>query len=136
LEWAQVRALVADGVSQREIAIRLGIKRSGVSWGPMGRCAMNGRRTGRCSTRWSRMRRLIEEWPEIKVPRVAEMLRRDYGYVGSVDLVLKRMAALRPPKGERAAERTGYRPGQVMQVDWRRCRRVRGLGVVTGASLC
>jgi hypothetical protein len=59
----------------------------------------------------------------------------DYGYVGSVDLVLKRMPALRPPKGERAAERTGYRPGLVMQVDWRRCRRVRGLGVVTGASL-
>ena len=28
LEWAQVRALAADGVSQREIAARLGMKRS------------------------------------------------------------------------------------------------------------
>jgi len=27
MEWAQVRALVADGVSQREIAARLGINR-------------------------------------------------------------------------------------------------------------
>ena len=27
LEWAQVRALAADGVSQREIAARLGINR-------------------------------------------------------------------------------------------------------------
>ena len=27
LEWAQVRALAADGVSQREIARRLGINR-------------------------------------------------------------------------------------------------------------
>jgi len=25
---------------------------------------------------------------------------------------------MRPAKGERAAQRTGYRPGQVMQVDW------------------
>src|SRR3954467_10677866 len=39
-------------------------------------------------------------------------------YVGSVDLVRRRMAAVRPPSGERAAQRTGYRPGQVMQVDW------------------
>jgi DNA-binding CsgD family transcriptional regulator len=31
LEWAQVRALVADGVSQREIAARLGINRRTVA---------------------------------------------------------------------------------------------------------
>ena len=28
MEWAQVRALVADGVSEREIARRLGIRRT------------------------------------------------------------------------------------------------------------
>ena len=28
------------------------------------------------------MRRLIEEWPEIKAPRVTEILRDDYGYAG------------------------------------------------------
>jgi transposase len=63
------------------------------------------------------LRRLLEEWPEIRAPRVTELLRDDYGYTGSVDLVRKRLAALRP-NPERAAQRTGYRPGQVMQVDW------------------
>jgi transposase len=63
------------------------------------------------------IRRLIEGWPEIKAPRVTEVLRDDYGYAGSVDLVRKRLAALRP-HAERPAQRTGYRPGQVMQVDW------------------
>ena len=63
------------------------------------------------------IRGLLDEWPQIKAPRVAEMLRDDYGYGGSVDLVRKRMATLRP-RSVRPAQRTGYRPGQVMQVDW------------------
>ena len=45
------------------------------------------------------MRRVLEEWPEIKAPRVTEILREDYGYAGSVDLVRKRLAALRPRVG-------------------------------------
>jgi hypothetical protein len=44
-------------------------------------------------------------------------LREDYGYDGSVDLVRKRMATLRP-REVRPAQRTGYRPGQVLQIDW------------------
>jgi transposase len=48
---------------------------------------------------------------------VTEILRESYGYEGSVDLVRKRLARLRPVS-ERAAQRTGYRPGQVLQVDW------------------
>ena len=36
---------------------------------------------------------------------------------GSVDLVRKRLATLRP-RSERPAQRTGYRPGQVLQIDW------------------
>jgi len=44
------------------------------------------------------IRQLIEGWPQIKAPRVTEVLRDDYGYVGSVDLVRRRMAALRPPE--------------------------------------
>ena len=120
VEWAQVRAMAADGVSRREIARRLGIDR---------------RTAGRLveasePPRYERppagsmldplepvIRRLIDEWPQIRAPRVSELLRDDYGYVGSVDLVRKRMAALRPPAA-RPAQRTGYRPGQVMQVDW------------------
>jgi transposase len=63
------------------------------------------------------LRRLLEEVPDIKAPRVTEILRDDYGYAGSVDLVRKRLATLRPRQA-RPAQRTGYRPGQVLQLDW------------------
>jgi hypothetical protein len=63
------------------------------------------------------LRRLLEEWPEIKAPRVTELLHDDYGYSGSVDLVRRRLQGLRP-REDRPAQQTGYRPGQVMQVDW------------------
>jgi transposase len=120
MDWAQVRALAADGVSQREIARRLGIGRNTV------------RRMVEASAppRYSRapagsmldslepvLRRLLEEWPDIKAPRVTEMLREDHGYTGSVDLVRRRLAVLRP-RPVRPAQRTGYRPGQVLQLDW------------------
>jgi transposase len=120
MDWAQVRALAADGVSQREIARRLGIGRNTV------------RRMVEASEppRYSRapagsmldplegvMRRLLEDWPQIRAPRVAEILREDHGYAGSVDLVRKRLARLRP-RPARPAQRTGYRPGQVLQLDW------------------
>ena len=45
------------------------------------------------------LRRLLEEWPEIRAPRVTEPMRDDYGYTGSVDLVRKRLAELRPGGG-------------------------------------
>src|SRR5215212_8299119 len=63
------------------------------------------------------LRELIKEWPEIKAPRVTEILRDHYGYAGSVDLVRRRLARLRP-KSVRPAQRTGYRPAQVLQLDW------------------
>jgi transposase len=120
MEWAQVRALAADGVSQREIATRLGINRRTVvrlmaadepprySRAPAG---------SMLDPLEPVLRRLLEEWPEIKAPRVTEILRADYGYAGSVDLVKKRLAVLRPGRA-RPAQRTGYRPGQVLQLDW------------------
>jgi transposase len=120
MEWAQVRALAADGVSQREIAARLGINRRTVKRlveadePPRYRRAPAGSMLDPFEPV---IRELMEEWPDIKAPRVAEMLRDDYGYGGSVDLVKKRMAALRP-RSQRPAQRTGYRPGQVLQVDW------------------
>jgi transposase len=61
--------------------------------------------------------KLVKDFEDIKAARVTEILRDDYGYSGSVDLVRKRLAELRP-KPVRLAQRTGYRPGQVMQVDW------------------
>lgn len=56
VEWAQVRALAADGVSQREIAARLGINRRTVERlvdadRPPG---YERAPAGRCSIRWSR----------------------------------------------------------------------------------
>jgi transposase len=120
MEWAQVRALAADGVSQREMAARLGINRRTVKRlldadePPRYRRAPAGSMLDPLEPV---IRRLMSEWPQIKAPRVAEVLRDDYGYCGSVDLVRKRMATLRPRR-ERPAQRTGYRPGQVLQVDW------------------
>jgi transposase len=59
----------------------------------------------------------LEEWPQIKAPRATELLRDEYGYEGSVDLVKRRLRVLRP-RAVRPARRTGYRPGQVLQLDW------------------
>jgi hypothetical protein len=64
------------------------------------------------------IRKVLEEVPDIKAPRLTELLRDDCGYTGSVDLVRKHLAALRPRTTERPAQRTGYGPGHVMQVDW------------------
>jgi transposase len=120
MEWAQVRALVADGVSQREIAVRMGINRrtvarlAGAQEPPRYSRAPSGSMLDPLE---GVMRRVLVEWPEIKAPRMTEILREDYGYAGSVDLVKRRLAVLRP-RPARAAQRTGYRPGQVLQVDW------------------
>ncbi len=120
VEWAQVRALAVDGFSQREIARRLGINRRTVRRlvetvePPRYQRAAVGSMLDPLEPA---IRRLIDEWPQIKAPRVTELLRADYAYSGSIDLVRKRMALLRPC-AVRPAQRTGYRPAQVMQVDW------------------
>jgi transposase len=120
LEWAQVRALVADGVSEREIARRLGINRRTV--GRLARSEQPPRyqRTPRGSQLdpfEPVVRRLLEEWPAIKAPRLTEILRDEYGYTGSLRLVQEHLQRLRP-LSVRPAQRTGYRPGQVLQLDW------------------
>ena len=120
LEWAQVRALAADGVSQREIAGRLGINRRTVARmvasdePPRYRRAAAGSQLDPLELV---LRRLLEEWPQIKAPRLTEILRDEYGYAGSVRLVQTRLQGLRPPV-VRPARRSGYRPGQVLQLDW------------------
>ena len=120
LEWAEAKALAADGVSKSEIARRLGINRRTAAklveaTEPPGYSRMPA--GSMLDSLEPVLRGLIDDWPDIKAPRVTEILRDDYGYGGSVDLVRKRLAALRP-RSERAAQRTGYRPGQVLQVDW------------------
>ena len=120
LEWAQVRVLAADGVSQREIARRLGVNRRTVARLVRSEEPPRYRRAPAASKLdpfEPLLRRLLEEWPLIKAPRAAELLRDEYGYDGSVDLVKRRLRELRPPRA-RPAQRTGYRPGQVLQLDW------------------
>ncbi|WP_028065479.1 helix-turn-helix domain-containing protein [Solirubrobacter soli] len=115
-----MRALVADGVSQREIAARLGINRRTVARLAAAEEPPSYSRApaGSMLDRFEPvMRRLLVEWPEMKAPRMTEILREDYGYAGSVDLVKRRLARMRPAR-ERPAQKTGYRPGQVLQVDW------------------
>ena len=120
LEWAQVRALAADGISQREIALRLGINRRTVArlvvsdQPPRYRRASTG---SQLDSLEPVLRRLLEEWPLIKAPRVRELLCSEYGYRGSVRLVQAHLQRLRPSL-VRPAQRTGYRPGQVLQLDW------------------
>ena len=110
----------ADGVAKREIARRLGISRNTVDKlidaeePPRYRRVPAGSMLDPLE---GVLRRLLKEWPEIRAPRVTEILREDYGYVGSVDLVRRRLATLRP-RPTRPAQRTGYRPGQVLQLDW------------------
>jgi len=112
--------LAADGISQREIAERLGINRRTVA-----RLAQSDERPRYRRTLTGSqldplepvLRRLLEEWPQIKAPRLTEILRDEYGYGGSVRLVQARLQELRP-RAVRPAQRTGYRPGQVLQLDW------------------
>jgi len=120
LEWAEVKAMAADGVSTSEIARRLG-----VNWRTAARLVAAAEPASYSRAPTGSMldplepvlRDLIENFEDIKAPRVTEILREDYGYEGSVDLVRKRLATLRP-RSERPAQRTGYRPGQVLQIDW------------------
>ena len=97
LEWARVRALAADGVSEREIAERLGINRRTVAR----LAASEGPPRYRRAAVGSKLdpfepvlRRLLEEWPQIKAPRVTEILRAEHGYEGSVDLVKRHIITL------------------------------------------
>jgi len=119
MEWAKVRELAADGVSQRQIAERLGMNRRTVARlarspePPRYRRAPSG---SALDGHEPLMRELLAEWPAMKAPRMTEILRA-YGYAGSVDQVKRRLRQLRPPPA-RPAQRTGYAPGQVAQVDW------------------
>lgn len=120
LEWAEVRTLAASGISQHEIARRLGINRRTVKRlldadaPPAYRRQPAGSKVDPFEPV---IRKTLEDWPDIKAPRMTEILRDDYGYQGSTDLVKRKLRELRPAK-ERPAQRTGYRPAQVMQLDW------------------
>jgi transposase len=119
VEWARVRELAAEGFSQRQIAERLEMNRRTVA-----RLAAAGeppryRREPAGSAVDAHeplMRQVLADWPGIHAPRMTEILRA-HGYQGSERVVRRRLAELRPPT-VRAAQRTGYAPGQVAQIDW------------------
>ena len=120
VEWAQVRAMRGDGLPQREIARRLGVNRRTVARlaasdePPRYRRPATGSQLDALEPV---LRELLTDWPSLKAPRATEILRERYGYGGSVELVKRRLRELRP-RSVRAAQRTGYRPGQVLQLDW------------------
>jgi transposase len=137
VEWAQVRALAADGVSKRQIAAALGINRRTVDRlleSPKPPRYSRAAKGSMLDPLEPVLRQLLEEWPEIKAPRVTEILRADYGYEGSVDLVKKRLAKLRPSR-VRPAQKTGYRPGRCCSSIGRRCRPGRRSPGESGASM-
>jgi transposase len=120
LEWAEVRALASDGVSQRQIAQRLGVHRRTVARALAADAPPRYVRApagSQLDPLMGVIEGVLREWPEIKAPRLTEMLRDEHGYQGSVDLVRRKLQSLRP-REERLAQRTGYRPGQVVQFDW------------------
>lgn len=119
MEWARVRELVAKGLSQRQIAEDLGMNRRTVarlaaSPGPPRYQRVPAGSALDCHV--PLMREVLAEWPAIHAPRMTEILRA-HGYGGSERVVRRRLAELRP-RAVRAAQRTGYAPGQVAQVDW------------------
>lgn len=84
-EWAQVRALATDGASQREIAARLGVNRRTVRRLVEAAEPPRYRRpaTGSMLDPLDHvLRKLVADFDGIKAPRVAELLREDYGYAG------------------------------------------------------
>jgi transposase len=120
LEWAQVRTSAAEGLSEREIARRLGINRRTVARLARSEESPRYRRAAlgsQLDALGPVLRRLVEEWPQIKAPRVAEILRLEHGFCGSERLVREHLRRLRP-SSVRPAQRTGYRPAQVLQLDW------------------
>lgn len=119
VEWAKVRELAAQGVSHRQIAERLGMNRRTVarlaeSIEPP--CYRREPAGSALDPLEPVMRQVLAEWPRIHAPRMTEILRA-HGYEGSERVVRRRLAALRP-LAVRPAQRTGYAPGQVAQVDW------------------
>jgi len=119
VEWAKVRELAADGISHRQIAERLGMNRRTVARLARSVEPPRYRREPAGSALDPLepvMRQVLADWPRIHAPRMTEILRA-HGYRGSERVVRRRLAELRPP-AVRPAQRTGYAPGQVAQVDW------------------
>ena len=98
LEWAEIRALAKDGLSQREIARRLGINRRTVARALVSDGPPRDARApagSQLDPLLGVIRGVLEQWPDIKAPRLTELLRDEPDYEGSVDLVRRRLRHVR-----------------------------------------
>ena len=120
LEWAEIRALARDGVSQREIARRLGINRRTVARALAADAPPRYVRApagSQLDPLMGVIGRVLEQWPEIKAPRLTELLR-DRAWLSGVGRSGPPQAGGVAAAGGAAGAADGYRPGQVVQFDW------------------
>lgn len=117
-DWAEIRRLHrAEGVPIKEIARRLGVARNTV------RAALNSDRPpvfqraprGHVADAYEpQMRALLQEWPTMPAPVIAERI----GWPYSSAPLRKRLALIRPEYvGIDPVDRVVYEPGQVAQCD-------------------
>jgi transposase len=119
-DWMEVSRLAEEGVSQREIARRLAIDRRRVA-----RMILTGEplpvSQPRRGSQLDRLGEAIEaalcEQPNIRAPRLTELLRTEHAYGGSVDLVRRHLAQMRAARPQLASP-PGPRAGQVLELDW------------------
>lgn len=119
-EWWEVRRLSQQGVSQREIAVRLGINRRTVARmaaAPAPPPQAPGSRGSQLDPLMETIARALVEQPRIRAPQLTRLLRAEHGYAGSVDLVRRRLAEVRAEK-QGAAPPSGPRPGALIEWDW------------------
>ncbi|MER5917687.1 IS21 family transposase [Streptomyces sp. NPDC001982] len=117
-DWAEIRRLHrAEGVPIKEIARRLGVARNTV------RAALNSDRPpkyeraprGQVADAYEpQMRALLQEWPRMPAPVIAERI----GWPYSLPPLRKRLAVIRPEYvGIDPVDRVAYEPGEVTQCD-------------------
>jgi transposase len=117
-DWAEIRRLHrAEGVPIKEISRRLGVARNTV------RAALNSDRPpkferaprGQVADAYEpQMRALLQEWPRMPAPVIAERI----GWPYSLPPLRKRLALIRPEYvGIDPVDRVVYEPGQVTQCD-------------------
>ena len=117
-DWAEIRRLhAAEGLSQRQIAKRLGVSRTTVSRAlasPVPRTYSRPPRPSQCDDVEYWVTELLREFPDMPATVLAERV----GWEGSDSWFRKRVADLRPIlRPIDPADRVVYQPGDQMQCD-------------------
>jgi transposase len=121
MEWAVIRALGDDGLSQREIARRLMVNRRTVARKLLAEAPpprYPRRRVGsQLDPMTPTIERALTEQPNIRAPHLTELLRARHDYSGSVDLVRRRLAEMRAERGI-VLDIAAPRAGGELHLDW------------------